>query len=256
MRGFASRTTQRTKCVSAQKSTRGNGRSVLEIPGFLDAVVREQFCRDAAFLGLSETVAGYELAPLTLRHYLILRATRNPILWAGLPSPNQLFNFLWLLNPANNNSQTPEPRARAQFEAGCRKRFFPPRFLALLNCKWSRAWYRLVHRRRQLEAAKIITHVREFIDETMQDRPPKMKDRPFDADYYSDGAFFCAHFGREYGWPPEVVLALPMNCVFQFCNEIKQRNMVPGKSIPLCNPSDRVKSAWMRSLRTQKANGN
>src|SRR5436190_23240372 len=86
------------RCVS-EASKPANGRSVLEIPGFLEAVQREQFVRDAAFLRLSESVAGFELVPLTLRHYLILRATRNPLLWGGLPSPNQLFNFLWMLAP-------------------------------------------------------------------------------------------------------------------------------------------------------------
>jgi hypothetical protein len=224
-----------------------NKNSILEIPGYLDAVLREQFTRDVAFLGLPASVAGFDLVPLTLRHYLILRATRNPLLWGGLPTPNQLFNFLWLLSPQYDGGG--ETRAKRRFERRCQRRFFPPRYLALLNCRWARAWHMVRHRRRQIQAATIITEVRAWMDETMQDRPPRMKERPFDADYYSDAAFFCAHFGRAYGWAPDITLNMPMRVLFQFCNEIKHQNLVPGKSVPLCNPSDRVKANWLKNLR-------
>src|SRR5438046_741906 len=130
---------------------------VLDIPGYAVAVLKEQFSRDVAFLELNESVAGFELVPLTLRHYLILRSTRNPILWGDLPTPNQLFNFLWLLSPEYNGPQT---RARKRFQRRCRKIFFPPQFLPLLNCRWTQTWHFVKVNRNRIAAAKIITEVK------------------------------------------------------------------------------------------------
>jgi hypothetical protein len=217
---------------------------VLSIPGYAAAVLQEQFSRDVAFLGLPESVAGFDLVPITLRHYVVLRLTRNPLLTGGLPSPRELFNFLWLLSPHYNRTSK---WARRRFELKCRRRFYPPLWMALINCRATRDNYGKRLHKRQVEAAKIIDAVKLFVEETMQDAPPKLAHQHFDPDYYSDPAFFCALFGREYGWTQEQILDMPMRRLFQYLNEIKQRNAVPGKSVPLCNPSDRVKASWMRS---------
>jgi hypothetical protein len=223
---------------------------VLDIPNYAEAVIREQFSRDVAFLDLYESVAGFDLVPLTLRHYVVLRLTRNPLLTGGLPTPRELFNFLWLLSPNYNPASK---WARRRFEWKCRRRFYPPLWMALINCRATRDNYGKRLHKRQVAAAKIIDAVKAFVEETMQDAPPRPAHQHFDPDYYSDAAFFCALFGREYGWTQEQTLDMPMRRLFQYLNEIKQRNAIPGKSVPLCNPSDRVKATWMRSK--QNPNG-
>src|SRR2546430_5227341 len=225
---------------------------VLAIPGYAEAVLKEQFSRDVAFLGLCETVAGFDLSPLTLRHYIALRLTHNPLLSGGLPTPRELFNFLWLLSPRYDPANK---WARRRFEWRCRRTFYPPLWMALINCRQTRDNYARRLHKRQVEAARIVAAGRGFVEEPLQDAPPKPAHAHWDADYYSDAAFFCALFRREYGWSQEQVLALPMRRLFQYLNEIKHRNAEPGKSGPLCNPSDRVKADWMRSLKKPNGHG-
>ena len=63
------------------------GESVLEIPGYREAVARERLARDASFMPVTETVAGFELVPMTLRQYLILSLMRSPLLTGDTPGP-------------------------------------------------------------------------------------------------------------------------------------------------------------------------
>ena len=75
-----------------------------EIPGYREAVMRERFARDAAFIHspvapLNESIAGFTVAPLTLRHLLTLRISRSPLFGIAIPSPGQISAFLWLLSP-------------------------------------------------------------------------------------------------------------------------------------------------------------
>jgi hypothetical protein len=216
--------------------------NVLEIPGYAEAVVKERVIRDASFLGITESVGPFEVVPMTLRHYLVLRAMRSPLLGKETPSPDDLASFLWLLSP----QYTPAGgRVKARFVRACRKSFYPPRYLPLVNTARARARHQRKCDAKLAVAAEIITKARTYVDESMQDRPPVQSTVGFQAEHISDGAYFCALFGREYGWTQEETLNTPLKRVFQYCTEQKIHH---GSKVPLCNPSDRVKSRWMRSL--------
>lgn len=102
-----------------------------------------------------------------------------------------------------------------------------------------------------INAAKIIDAARAYIIETMQDRPPVQKSMSngHEVDYYSDPAYFCACFGREFGWCQEEVLNMPLKRLFQYLNEMKKYH---GSPVPLCNPSDSIRADWMRGMNNRK----
>src|SRR5206468_3380665 len=75
---------------------------VLDIPGYKEAVAAERLAREVSFLPITESVAGFELVPMTLRQFLILSLMKSPLLTGGTPGPGDLLDFLWLLNPNYN----------------------------------------------------------------------------------------------------------------------------------------------------------
>ena len=219
---------------------------VLDIPGYAESVIKERLVRDASFIGITESLGPFEVVPLTLRHWIILRLVRNPLVTSGTPSPDDVVNFLWLLSTSfSSTSKT----AKRRFERRCRKLFFPPRYMALLNTKKSRARFEVKCEKRLIQAAKIIDAIRVFVAESMQDRPPVPKTIGFEADHYSDAAYFCSLFGREFGWSQDETLNTPIKRVYQYLNAIKDYR---GSPIPLCSPADSVKAKWLRGLNTKR----
>src|SRR5690606_21922644 len=138
------------------------------VPGYVEAVSQENLVRDAAFFGLTENVAGYELVQMNMSHWLVLRLARNPLLSGGTPSPSDLAQFLWLLSP-NWNAVG---KGRSKFLRRCRRDFAPSRFLKR-------------NARRIIRAAEIVHGCREYLKETFQDRPANSA-RSFSAPHYSD----------------------------------------------------------------------
>lgn len=219
---------------------------VLEIPGYARAVLHERVIRDAAFLGITESIGPFEVVPLTLRHWLILRMMHSPFLTKETPSPSDVTNFLWLLSVDFSPSNR---RAKRRFEKRCRKLFFPPRYLALLNTQSARDRHDAKREKKMIEAAKIIDAARNYINESLQDRPPATKTSVFEADHYSDAAFFCSLFGREFGWSQEETLNMPVKRLFQYLNEVRERK---GGRVPMFNPSDAIKANWLRERNSKR----
>ena len=221
--------------------------NALDYPPYVAAVTQERLVRDAAFLGINESVAGFEVVPLTLRRFLALRIARNPLLFGQNPSPVQLTAFLWYLSPGSNPN---DAKGRRVFGRRCRKMFYPPRYLALFNTRRARARFELKRQARLEVAAKIIDAAKEYVAEALQDQPPITVSRigVYEPEYYSDAAAFCALFGREFGWSQEAVLDLPMKCLFQYLSE---RATFTGSTRPLCNPSDSIKARFYRDLNCQ-----
>src|SRR5690606_19106203 len=124
------------------------------VPGYVEAVSQENLDRDAAFFGLTENVAGYELVQMNMSHRLVLRLARNPLLSGGTPSPIDLAQFHWLLSPNWNAVGI----GRSKFLRRCRRDFAPSRFIKR-------------NARRVLRGAEIVAACREFLNRTFQDRP-------------------------------------------------------------------------------------
>jgi hypothetical protein len=212
-----------------------------DIPRYRDAVEKEQAVRDAAFLPVCESIAGFDVQPLTLLDYIVLRRIKSPLIADLKTSPEQLAQFLWRLNP----DYQPTPcRAKKKFMRRCRQ-FFPP------DRRWfltKRRWRRKV-REQYYNFSATLKAAREFMAETMMDRPAIKssmvgQDEP---EYFSDAASLCALFAREYKWAEEQTLSRPLKRIFQYLNEIKRHN---GSKV-LFNPSDRVKADWLLEVNRQ-----
>jgi hypothetical protein len=229
---------------------------LLAIPGYLAAIIRERVVRDAAFLNLTESIGPFEAVPMTLRHWMLLRNMGSPLVRQGegarVPDPDELRDFLWVVNPQFKPSglETEEQRrAKMAFRKHCRKVFYPPNYLALWNTKRAQARHERKCKQRLEVAAAIIDAAKAYVAETMQDRPPQQLTIGFEPEYYSDAAFYCARFGREYGWSQEETLGTPLKRIWQYLNEMKRYY---DSKIPLCNPSDSVRAAWMREVNSQR----
>jgi hypothetical protein len=216
--------------------------SLLElIPGYAAAIEAEQLVRDAAFYPVPELVGGFKCRPMTLTDYMILRTSKNPLLYGQVPTPEQLAAFLWLLSPEYRPTDL---KGRAKFLKRCRKHFMPPPYRALLNTKRAQARQLVRVQRATAIFDAVVKAALDYVAETLQDRPPRAATIVFEADYFSDAAGLCAQFARQYGWSEQAVLAMPLKRIFQYLNEMQQHS---GSKKPLCNPSDQVRADWLRA---------
>jgi hypothetical protein len=221
-----------------------------EIPGYKAAVERENLIRSASFLPVNESLAGFEVVPMSLRHYTILCISKNPLLYGKAPSVEQLAAFLWLLNPAFS----PKPcKAKKRLYKRCRVFYPPVRPLSLWRTK-------RVKKREQRKIAEhffnyqaIVRAAESYVSDTLMDRPsvPSSMAGQWEPDYYSDAASLCALFAREYGWPEAHTLDMPLIRLFQYLKEIKAHS--PRRRVILFNPSDRIKNDWLLSLNKKAA---
>jgi len=193
--------------------------------GYAEAVAREQMVRDASFLPVNEKIGEFEVLPMTLRHYLILRMMRSPLLTGGMPGPVELTQFLWVLSPR----YTPRNGlGRWMFFRRCRK-FIPASFPG--DSPRAKA----KRQKAVLRAAQIINESVAYINDALQDRQPSSGGGGPCKSYFSDAAGTCALFAREFGWDDEATLQKPMKRLLQY---MKEMSVSRGSKIPLCNPSD------------------
>ena len=203
-----------------------------KVEGYREAVSRESIIRDAAFLSQPETVAGYELRQMKLRHYLLLRLTACPLLYEGTPSPEQLRQFLWIMS-------TSYPVGIGEFFERCKRDFFPPEkpliHFPRSMVKWERKTERAVER-----GAEVLKAVHEYISDTMQDRPKAkggLKAKDFKS-YYSIACYWCYLVAKETGWSLDSILDMDLKVLFQFL-----RASLEEKKVELTNPSDAIVAA-------------
>jgi hypothetical protein len=211
---------------------------VLDIPGYKEAVAAERLAREVSFLPITETVAGLELVPMTLRQYLVLSLTKSPLLTGETPGPGHLLDFLWLLHPR----YSPKGGFHKWLMVRKLRRCIPP-----VGTIWDYEWLR-AKRQRRVDLAvyrltRLVVALRNYVGETLQDwQPSQAPEGTVEIDHYCDGAAICALVAREYGWTQETTLNMPMKQLLQFLKEIK---VFHGTKVPLCNPSDRVKAEWL-----------
>lgn len=214
--------------------------SIYEIPGFLEAVEKEQLIRDASFLPVVENVNGFEVLPMRLWHYIALRACRSPMLPPfRTPSPEQLAGFLWLLNPEYST------------DAGDRKRFMKRcRRFAAQTPPW---FFQYGYKERTAKAlacmADTLIAARNYVNETMQDKPGRVVGSVGGVEQYSDGASICGRLAREYGWSEYETLEMPLKRIFQYLKEIRDYEYASrGQTAPLGSPSEEIVADYLKKI--------
>jgi hypothetical protein len=212
----------------------------LEIPVYLEAVQKERLIRDAAFLALPETVAGFELRQMTLRDSLVLTITRNPIMFKMTPDGLELATFLWFMS----TDYTLDGRAMRKFLKRCRS-FQKPAPPLFHTRRLLRRWEANVALKAGIWADTVAA-VKEYIAETFQDRPGGKTVNGYSPSYYSDACFLCGGMARNYSRKFEDTMAMPLKQIWQFIAELKDSNGVTRAS--LGNPSDRVMADFCANL--------
>jgi hypothetical protein len=176
-----------------------------EIPGYPEAVKRENDIRDAAFLDLTTDICGIKIRQMTPRDLLILDGTDNPLVCHGIPSSPQLAHFLWLLSGSYCNNA---PIRRFIFARKVR----PLPFMQTVKACW------------------------KYVEETFQDSPGGSGPQatPF--------AGWCAHLidrtAFNYGWTRGEILNTPLQILFQCQKVIRARK--DAEYTPR-NPSDKIR---------------
>jgi hypothetical protein len=179
------------------------------VPGYKEAVELERRNRASSFIAEVEIVAGFELVPMTLRHFDTLRFLGNPILRHSHPSPSELYAFLWFLNPRYTPQDSPERRAMVK-----RARAFSEPRAPLWSTPTALRIFRLKHLEWLAYYSTVVSACHVFVEEAMYDCSSADSGRR-EKSYYHDIAYFIDLFGSEYGWSLQATLNLPMKQIFQ-----------------------------------------
>lgn len=222
--------------------------NVIDIPGYLDAVLQERLVRDAALFRLRESINGLECLPLTLRHYLTLRIADSPMLPPfRVPTEEELSIFLWVISPDYDPDNR---RTRHRFLKKCRG-FMEPR-IPFLSTNRSKIRWQQKADNHHAAFISTIKAAQEYMTEAFQDIPPRAERAIMATAYYSDILGVCADLCREFGWTLEYALDLPVKVTFQLIREtITTHNAAFGQPTVMGNQSDRIKSDWLRQRNDQ-----
>ena len=158
-----------------------------QIPGLREAIEAEQHIRDTSFLPLPESVCGFDVKPLTLRHVLMLGAVGSPFMRGGHPMPHDIGAFLIVVGDWKG------------FKRWCCLR------------KLGRVAFR-----------DAVESVDSFVKESFQDSPGGSGVEG--VSYYSFAASIVDLFGREYGWRETDILDAPVKRLFQYLKAISRRS--------------------------------
>ena len=206
-----------------------------EIPGYAEAVEKQDLVRDVAFLGVTEIVCGISVAPMTFRHLLWLQMIGSPFIGAGDPDVTTLHlamaGFFKTLAPLDKPSFM-----LTEFDTRQRKEL--------------KTYMKSVGK---LKAPVALAAVREFVSETFMDRPGGTEDRT--ESYFSIGAALTHRLAKNYpalNANPFIypgALDVPLKAGFQLLKLIKSDDYATaGKKPILFNGwSDAAKTRWLES---------
>lgn len=181
-----------------------------EIPGYLEAVEKEQTGRDLAFLPFGVPLCGITVRQLTARHVILLRNCGNAFFCGRDPGPEDVAMFLWFVS-----------------EEYCLDRKKRNEFIAA--------------HLRKLKFAAAVKAIADFIADSFDSAPASAGSSQI-KNYTSAVAVLIDVLAREYGWDDEAILEKPIARLHQYIRLILKRNN-PG--LALGNRSDNFISQWL-----------
>lgn len=219
------------------------------IPGYLNAVKRENDIRDAAFLALPARICGISVRPMTLRHWLILDGIDSYFLKpkSGPPNADDISAFLWVLSPQF------DARSGARWDRILRRCGRVPILRALSKriASWCSARGRFVDRVGKLPYGKMVAGIEDYYEKTFQDSPPSSGNDDEDAvAQISFAANLLYSVASLTHWSREVILELPLRETFQYLTIKRMLSAARrGETFTGWNPSDKVKRDYIRECR-------
>lgn len=206
---------------------------------YRQAVERERFVRDSAFLNVPEVIGPFEVRPMTLRHYLALMAIKSPFVTAGPPpAERDAFIFLWQLSPVYSPADV---RAKRRFYRRCQRAFIAPR-PPLIHLPWLMWSWRRIYQQRKDAMLEILAGIHVMVGESLQDMPPSRPSNGPSKSYYSPAAGICHEICSAYGWAADYVLDMPLKQSLQFLKIIDAgHRSTPKLPAVMFNPSDAIR---------------
>jgi hypothetical protein len=185
------------------------------IPGLAEAVEKEASRRVAAFTPAPVEVAGVVLSPLTPAKLAVLESIASPVLAEEFPEPEHLAVFLWY----------------------CSEDF----------CVDLKARNRFLSRIADVDYYKALTEAQDWLASQFEDAPTTGSNDSKPS-YVSWIASIVDAVASEYGWPEAEIMQIPFQRLTQYLRCIRMRH--DPKAV-MFNPSDKVKSEFMRRLNSQ-----
>lgn len=185
-----------------------------EIPGFAEAIEKEQTRRQVAFADTPLPISGVWVKQFTPAHWVSLGIIGSPFLGGNRGtafSTVAVLEFLWICSPE----------------------YRPGSF-------WRELWFYAKHYR-QIKPATARA-IFDYLDAAFQDSPPSPVGPTDRRSYYAGVTSICDFFASEYGWDDSVTMAKPLARLFQYFNCVRKRK--DPKAI-MFNPSDAVRSKWL-----------
>lgn len=186
-----------------------------QIPGFKEAVNREQVNRELAFLPAPMPILGVPIRHFNARHHMLLAGCGNRFICGGIPRPEDVAMFLWFLSPDYRT------------EPGYREPFVEKKI-------------------KDLDYREAVLAILKYLDAVFQDwgSGGGGNEKQFTAPI----AAFIDVLAFEYGWTDEAILEMPLARVFQFLRRIQMRK---NPRALLFNRSERLVGEYLRNRMAQ-----
>ena len=183
-----------------------------EIPGYAEAVEKEQTTRDLAFLATPLPLCGIKVRQFTPRHWIMLLRSGNAFICGGRITANDILMFVWYVSE--------------EYCLDLEKRD------AFLTAFMEKA-----------AETKPVDEINSYLDDAFYDMDRSGGELGLKKIYTATIAGIVDVLAREYGWDDEAILEKPMARLFQYLRRIHHRNN-PNKM--LFNRSEKLISDWTR----------
>lgn len=208
-----------------------------EIPGWREAVERENNVREQAFLDAPEFICGIEVRPFSIRHFTLLTAIRSPFLCSSPVRAEDIALFFWVVSPEYKQAIV------------LHDRLFP----------WSKRlagavlWvlrYRFVRSLRGISPIDATRGIMDYVNEALLDAPRGSQDDAEEPGYWSAQAGIVGLLCAELGFSEAEAMSLPTKRAFQYLKFARKRL---NPETHLFNPlSGDVLAKWLESLNRKK----
>ena len=186
-----------------------------QIPGYREAVDRENSVRALAFLGVNDQVLGIDVRCITVSDWIALDYVGCPYVCGGTPDIADAALMLWRLSP--------------RYRPGSR----------LGRWLHTRKVRNLVRRVGKL---RVIAAARDYVLDSFQDSPGGAGNA-LSVPSVHWAVYLVGVLARTFSWSPDNILQMPVSQAFQFMRHIELAN---NPKAVLFNPSDRVRGEWLR----------
>jgi hypothetical protein len=211
---------------------------MIEIPGYAEAVEKQNLHRDLAFLGVPEILCGLAVAPLTFRHLLWLQFIGSPFVGAGD------YNVKTLHLGVAGFFKTIAPIGKPSFQ------------LTPFDHKEQADLKTFMLAVGKIKAPDALAGIREFVADAFMDAPAGKADKAKGESYFSVGAALTHRLAKQYaGLNPNPAVYpsavdVPLKAGFQFLKLItRDEAAAAGKRPTLFNAlTSTLKSRWLEEL--------